>query len=106
MIIKTANQKETEVAAGLKATLRRLGIEVYVIPYGVNYLWVSIDEFNGENQIYVQATKGDTDEILDTTIGFDSCDEAYAYARKIAFEAGLDEDSADGDVWDQEEEAQ
>ncbi|MED4534838.1 hypothetical protein [Metabacillus fastidiosus] len=102
MIIKTFSEQETKVAAGIRDSLRAAGIEVYVVPEGIKYLYVTIEEssLDRHNSQVVVLASGENDITLNCTVGFDTCMAAYEYARKLAFESGLSEDAIEGDCWD------
>ena len=95
MIIRTRGEKETKLAAQFREEMADQGVKVFVVPHDVMYFYVTYDDSVG---IVVQAMF-QIDE-LDRVSGFGSCKEAYDYARKLAYYAGLNEGDVEGDVYD------
>lgn len=102
MIIKTKDAVETRIAGEFRDNLRSQGGDVYVIPKDAMYFFVTVNNPNAESdepvELMVQSMY-ECDE-LDRVVGFGSCKEAYDYARKCAYYAGLDDDGYEGDVYD------
>lgn len=102
MIIKTKNAAETRIAGEFRDNLRDQGGDVYVIPDDVMYFFVTLNNSDAAAdepvELMVQSMY-ECDE-LDRVVGFGSCKEAYDYARKCAFYAGLGDDGYEGDVYD------
>lgn len=102
MIIRTRGEKETKLAAQFREELADQGVKVFVVPHDVMYFFVTLDNPAADEHepvnIIVQVMY-EIDE-WDRVSGFNSCQEAYDYARKLAYYAGLDEDVVDGDVYD------
>lgn len=104
MIIHTSNQTETKFAASLRDLVKGTGIEVHVIPKGVECFFVTLEELeNNKCHIVIEVINAN-DELLDRIVGFDSCKEAYDLAKELAEYCGLDENGHQGDCWDSEDE--
>jgi hypothetical protein len=98
MIIKTFSYQETETAIKVRDLIESVAQQrVYLVPHGVENLFISIDEKANDNLI-VYAARGAED--LDIARGFDRVSDCWKYAKVIAKEAGLSEDDIDADVWE------
>jgi hypothetical protein len=96
MIIKTKSPKETKIAASLRDALRYAGVEVYLVPEGIDGFFITIDD--ERNELVVIASN-DTEDI-DRVYGFNSVQECLNYAEFVAKEAGISKDNIYADVWD------
>ncbi|WP_019244564.1 MULTISPECIES: hypothetical protein [Bacillus] len=97
MIIHTSNEAETKFAVALR---EQIGFSVCVIPEGVQYFFVTLEEKkNGFCEIVVEVMDKD-DQLLDKIVGFDSCQQAYDLAKGLAEYCNLGEGCYEGDCWD------
>lgn len=100
MIIQTNTEKETKVMAGIRDSLRTMGQEVYLVPKGVEVIWVTLVERDENNHDLVVILQDMNDDEYDRVVGFESCEAAYKYAKQLAVLCGIDAEDVWGDVKD------
>lgn len=102
MIIKTNTNEQTEKAKKLRDLLSSLGQDVVLVPYGVNELFITIQDDNELAVIVSNSEREFSFTELDLVTGFPSVADCRAYAEMIKNESGLSEDCIDAEVWEVE----
>jgi hypothetical protein len=83
----------------LKPSLvKRYGCNTFFIPHGLEDMFITIEEVEGENKIVIEMCNGP--DLLGMISGFNTVEQAKQYAFKLAKAAGYDESIVDWDIYD------
>lgn len=100
MIIQTTTEHETKVMAGIRDSLRAVGMECYLVPKGVECIYVTLIERDENSHDLVVKLQDMNDDEYDMVVGFEDCTTAYEYAETLGELCGVDPMDVWGDVQD------